>query len=430
MNAQNTSISQSSNNERAARLQVHGEPSGYLSSTILAVVAGGATWASFASIARQAAPDGLLVRMFPPAGDLVGRSVPTAILFLFFWTLAVLLWKGLRILRERSRLRHPLLASLPEVMAREGAAAAYASLAPRLAKRRPGLAATQLAKLIQLLRTSGDARRAHDSFRHQAQIAADTAAGSYTMTRVFIWAMPILGFIGTVLGIGLSVGAFAGFLTGDIDDIELVKSELSKIAGGLAFAFDTTLIGLVGSLLAMFATSFVQSADESFHTALEKLGVDVVSSFPETAQVTEAAPSDVDELGERIDALTLSLHALLEGVAGWRDASDALSLGIVRLSKNEAALLAQVTEASTALGTLASTVHRTSDGLGTTFGGLLDRIDTLATQQHKIAEALRVIDTFGSTISTLEATHREGQRIMKRLGGPLELRLVPLGAEG
>lgn len=403
--------------------------SGYLRSVILAMLALGATFASLEAIALHAPPSGLLVRMFQPAGDLVQRSVPAATLLLFFWTIADLAWKTFRILRERGRLHAPQIRALPATMAHDGAASAYASLRPRLARRRPGIAVTQLARLVQLLRTSGDAQRAHESFRHQAQIAADTAAGDYTMARVFIWAMPILGFIGTVLGIGLSVGEFSGFLTGDIDDIELVKTELSKIASGLAFAFDTTLLGLVGSLVAMLATSFVQKADEAFHTALEKLGLDIVSSFPEAERTGELMEADLGEFVERVNALTSSFHTLSDGVSGWRSSSEALSDEIARLFESEKSLVTIVAESSAAMGTLAGTMYRTGCDLGAAIRGLADKIDSLATYQEKTAEALRIIDDLGRMVSSLEATTLEGQRIMKRLGGPLELRIVPAGSE-
>jgi biopolymer transport protein ExbB/TolQ len=403
--------------------------SGYLRTMILAMLALGATLASLEAIARHSPPDGLLVRMFQPAGDLVQRSVPTAILFLFFWTIAVLGWKAFRILRERGRLNAPELRTLPRTMAREGATSAHASLRSRLARRRPGIAVAHLARLVQLLRTSGDAQRAHESFRHQAQIAADAAAGDYTMARVFIWAMPILGFIGTVLGIGLSVGEFSGFLTGDIDDIELVKTELSKIASGLAFAFDTTLLGLVGSLVAMLVTSFVQMADESFHGALEKLGLDVVSSFPEATRPGTLTESDVGEFASRVDALTSSFHALSDGVLAWHSSSGALSDEMARLFESEKALVTMVAESSAAITTLTNTVSRTGHDLGAAIRTLANQINSLAAYQDRTAEALRIIDDLGRTVSSLEATTLEGQRIMKRLGGPIEFRLVPTGPE-
>ncbi len=56
-----------------------------------------------------------------------------------------------------------------------------------------------------------------------------------------IWALPMLGFIGTVLGISQAIGGLAqGPAVLAADD-----AGLGGVFGGLAFAFDTTLVGLV-----------------------------------------------------------------------------------------------------------------------------------------------------------------------------------------
>lgn len=56
-----------------------------------------------------------------------------------------------------------------------------------------------------------------------------------------IWVLPMLGFIGTVLGITQAIGGLA-------DSAAVASGEadgLSNVLGGLAFAFDTTFVGLV-----------------------------------------------------------------------------------------------------------------------------------------------------------------------------------------
>ena len=56
-----------------------------------------------------------------------------------------------------------------------------------------------------------------------------------------IWVLPMLGFIGTVLGITQAIGGLA-------DSVAVTASEadgLSGVLGGLQFAFDTTFVGLV-----------------------------------------------------------------------------------------------------------------------------------------------------------------------------------------
>ena len=69
------------------------------------------------------------------------------------------------------------------------------------------------------------------------------------MVRYVVWAIPTLGFIGTVLGISLAL-AFAGAV--DLQDPNLL-AELTK---RLAVAFDTTLLALVMSAVLVLASTW------------------------------------------------------------------------------------------------------------------------------------------------------------------------------
>lgn len=96
----------------------------------------------------------------------------------------------------------------------------------------------------------------------QSEIDANNVTSSYTVLKVFIWAIPIMGFIGTVIGIGGAVAGFSGNLDASAD-VDKLKDSLNSVTGGLATAFDTTLIALVMSILIKFPTSSLQRSEES-----------------------------------------------------------------------------------------------------------------------------------------------------------------------
>jgi biopolymer transport protein ExbB/TolQ len=77
----------------------------------------------------------------------------------------------------------------------------------------------------------------------------------YTMIRYVIWAIPALGFIGTVMGISLAL-AYAG--AADLQD-PLLLAGLTK---QLAVAFDTTLLALVLSAVLVLLQHIVQAYEE------------------------------------------------------------------------------------------------------------------------------------------------------------------------
>lgn len=77
----------------------------------------------------------------------------------------------------------------------------------------------------------------------------------YMMIRYVIWAIPALGFLGTVLGIALAL-AFAG--SADLQDPAL----LAGLTERLAVAFNTTLLALCMSAVLVLVQHIVQAREE------------------------------------------------------------------------------------------------------------------------------------------------------------------------
>jgi len=95
----------------------------------------------------------------------------------------------------------------------------------------------------------------------QSDIDANAIAGSYSLAKVFLWAIPIMGFIGTVLGIGSAIGEFAVALQNASDEDAMMQG-LRDVLGGLGTAFDTTFLALVLSILLMIPASSIQAKEE------------------------------------------------------------------------------------------------------------------------------------------------------------------------
>ena len=99
------------------------------------------------------------------------------------------------------------------------------------------------------------------------QTQADNDEGhvetSYALVQGFVWAIPVLGFIGTVLGLSQAIGSFGAVLDGD-GEMDAVKGALREVAGGLATAFETTLQGLVASLVVQLLITIVKKSELEF----------------------------------------------------------------------------------------------------------------------------------------------------------------------
>ncbi len=96
----------------------------------------------------------------------------------------------------------------------------------------------------------------------QSEIDSNAVSASYALVKVFVWAIPILGFIGTVLGIGQAVGSFSSTMSA-AGDLGALKESFNSVTAGLSTAFDTTLLALVLSIFVMFPMSSLQKNEQA-----------------------------------------------------------------------------------------------------------------------------------------------------------------------
>lgn len=109
----------------------------------------------------------------------------------------------------------------------------------------------------------------------QSEIDAAKVSSSYATVKVFLWAIPIMGFIGTVLGIGAAIGGFgAVFGAGEGGDMSEIKEPLLNVLGSMGVAFDTTLLALVFSILLSFPASALQNQEDDLVTDVDEYCID------------------------------------------------------------------------------------------------------------------------------------------------------------
>ncbi|MCB1102765.1 MAG: MotA/TolQ/ExbB proton channel family protein [Kiritimatiellae bacterium] len=126
------------------------------------------------------------------------------------------------------------------------------------------------------------------------QLSSDS---SYSLCRVLIWAIPILGFIGTVLGLATAVAGFG--VMGESADISAIKDAISQVTVGLGMAFDTTLLALILVVFLMFPLSFIQRNEENLFVELENYLDDM---FLARLPSPEQQPIVIENLEDSIEA--------------------------------------------------------------------------------------------------------------------------------
>jgi biopolymer transport protein ExbB/TolQ len=160
----------------------------------------------------------------------------------------------------------------------------------------------------------------------------DSVRSGYNLVRTFIWALPVLGLIGTVIGISVAVGGFAQFLGGNIEDIAEIKKNLVGVTGGLSFAFLITLQGLLTALLIMLGASALQSREEKFYATMCQDIADLF--FPALQQVAPESSVSTVKPFEAVDAA---------GLETWRETLKEIAINAsVAIQENSSQLIKEI----------------------------------------------------------------------------------------
>jgi biopolymer transport protein ExbB/TolQ len=188
--------------------------------------------------------------------------VPFAETILFCWAMTFLVMKMLKIRQQRDSMLYDLLPSevgnqitvdnLPQFLrhVRE-----IAEESPR------SILVNRVLRGLEHFRFRQSNSEVANILSSQSSIDGNAVASSYSIVKVCNWAIPILGFIGTVLGIGNAVaGLGGGNMAGA--DLSALKEQLGAITGGLGVAFDTTLVALVMSIIISFPASALQKSED------------------------------------------------------------------------------------------------------------------------------------------------------------------------
>lgn len=153
--------------------------------------------------------------------------------------------------------------------------------------------------------------------------------GSFSLSRFMVWAIPIMGFIGTVWGISNGISHFSDAMTStnSVTDVSaMLKESLPLVTSSLATAFDTTLLALLLSIPLMMLMLSLEKDEEAylidldekwFHDIkpqlLAKLRPNTISpSINSEINTTMASPDKSVLVAKEITLLSTQIKALQE----------------------------------------------------------------------------------------------------------------------
>jgi biopolymer transport protein ExbB/TolQ len=177
---------------------------------------------------------------------------------LFIWAMIVLTYKLTQVGRERRLFKHDFIhLQTGERIIPEDAFDRYKELKAAIEKEprwRERLLPECMLAALHRFHASHSIQDAANAVKERTDLAAEQLESALSLVRYIAWAIPAIGFIGTVRGIG---GALAYAQ-------EAIQGDISAVTSWLGLAFNSTLVALLLSLVLMFILHTMQSRQEAF----------------------------------------------------------------------------------------------------------------------------------------------------------------------
>ncbi|HOE00956.1 MAG TPA: hypothetical protein PLD40_08530 [Kiritimatiellia bacterium] len=121
---------------------------------------------------------------------------------------------------------------------------------------------------------------------------------TFTLVRLMMWVIPILGFIGTVQGLGAAVGGFANFLSGSAE-LSAIKGAIANVTISLGVAFDTTFLALMLVTVVQFPLTSLMRRESTF---MAEVDIYLDEHFIRRLPSAEQQPVVIENLEDSIEA--------------------------------------------------------------------------------------------------------------------------------
>jgi hypothetical protein len=184
--------------------------------------------------------------------------------FFFFGGISILLLKGKKLKFQEQALQLSAVPAEPEFVLNETTAVTVLNRIHSLVDHpRHFVLLNRIDRALSNFKNIGQVNDVSAILRAQAENDEDQVASSYTVVNGLVWAIPVLGFIGTVLGLSLAIGKFTLTLQAG-GDLAAIRASLQGVTGGLATAFESTLVALTFTLILQLVITFNQKREMGF----------------------------------------------------------------------------------------------------------------------------------------------------------------------
>lgn len=217
----------------------------------------------------------------------------------------------------------------------------------------------RLHESLHFVHRTGSAKGLESETKYLSEMDLDQQQQRYSLVRILIWATPMLGFLGTVLGISQALGGI------DVGPENNFQEMMNGLRSSLYVAFDTTALALVLSMALMFGQFLVDHIElqllkfVDYRTRQElsaRFDMSAASEFDAVEKMGLAVLATADQLVHRQSELWSESIRAAESV--WEDSITGVN---ERVRDNLAFTLDQTVEKMTS--TIGTTIQKADDSM-------------------------------------------------------------------
>lgn len=121
--------------------------------------------------------------------------------------------------------------------------------------------------------------------------------------------IPVVGFLGTVLGLSLGMIQFP-----EVSDIDALRNALKGFAASLSIAFNTTLLALSYTIVLILLTSFLKEREEALVTKLDRDARMLISGLKLDKSSNGKSVEKGKDLAAAVSEQTITISQLLQEI--------------------------------------------------------------------------------------------------------------------
>lgn len=178
---------------------------------------------------------------------------------------------------------------------------------------------SRLRQALSGVRRNASADGLDEDLRYLADVDADRQHDGYSLVRIIIWATPMLGFLGTVIGITQALGDLATRqMGGDL------QNAMQGLLSGLYVAFDTTALALSLSIVLMFLQFLVDRCETQLMLVVDRTAdQELVGRFQQLGAAHDPHLASIQQMCQQVVESTESLAS--QQLETWQQALETVS---------------------------------------------------------------------------------------------------------